>query len=139
MGSALPSLAPPPQPPDTAAPKPEQALASEPVVVEPEVMEPVPVPRPQLEPDQPEVLAEMEQLRMAEQLLAHKPERTLAIVRAGFQRFRPGYLNQERRYLEVMALLGLGQVDDARLLGRQFLRDYPAGPYRRKVESALAR
>lgn len=93
---------------------------------------------PELEAEQPEVLIEMEQLRTAERLLKTQPQRTLALVRAGFERFRPGYLNQERRYLEVMALLELGKVEDAKLLGRLFMHDYPTGPYRRKVEQALA-
>jgi hypothetical protein len=53
------------------------------------------------------------------------------------QRFPRGYLAQERRYLEIMALLALRMPKDAELLSRNFFRDYPKGPYRRKVERAL--
>ena len=86
----------------------------------------------------PEVLEEMQQLATAERLLPTMPSRTLALVREGMQRFSRGYLAQERRYLEIMALLALKMPKDAELLSRGFLRDYPKGPYRRKVERTLA-
>jgi hypothetical protein len=85
----------------------------------------------------PEVLEEMQQLATAERLLPTMPSRTLTLVREGMQRFSRGYLAQERRYLEIMALLALKMPKDAELLSRGFLRDYPKGPYRRKVERAL--
>lgn len=97
-----------------------------------------PTSRPQIDAERPEVLTEMEQLKLAERLLAREPKRTLSIVRAGLEQFRPGYFTQERRYIEVMALLALGSTDEARMRGRVFLRDYPEGPYRRKVERALS-
>jgi hypothetical protein len=87
---------------------------------------------------EPEVLDEMQQLAGAERLLPTMPSRTLAMVREGMQRFPHGYLAQERRYLEIMALLALKRPKDAELLSRSFLRDYSNGPYRRKVERALA-
>jgi hypothetical protein len=86
----------------------------------------------------PEVLAEMRELALAERLLASEPRRSLTIVRAGMERFARGYLTQERRYVEIMALLALQKPKDAALLSQAFLRDYPKGPYRRKVERALA-
>lgn len=96
-----------------------------------------PVRRPSPEAIDPEVLEEMQQLATAERLLPTMPSRTLALVREGMQRFSHGYLAQERRYLEIMALLALKMPKDAELLSRGFLRDYPKGPYRRKVERAL--
>ncbi|HEX6242403.1 MAG TPA: hypothetical protein VFZ61_15935 [Polyangiales bacterium] len=87
----------------------------------------------------PEVIEEMQQLATAERLLTSMPSRTLSMVREGMQRFPRGYLAQERRYLEIMALLALRMPKDAELLSRGFLRDYPNGPYRRKIERALER
>jgi hypothetical protein len=104
-------------------------------------LEPTPAPEPVRSPApdaiDPEVLDEMQQLASAERLLPTMPSRTLSMVRDGMQRFPHGYLAQERRYLEIMALLALKKPKDAELLSRGFLRDYPNGPYRRKVERAL--
>ncbi len=82
---------------------------------------------------------EMRQLAQSEQALASDPAETLRLVRQGAVRFPRGYFRQERRYLEVMALFALGQRGEARARAYWFLRDYPAGPYRKKIELALAR
>ncbi|MDB4985387.1 MAG: Fe-S oxidoreductase [Myxococcaceae bacterium] len=89
--------------------------------------------------DSPLDAEEMKQLNRAEQLLAVAPLQTLKLVRAGELKFRSGYFAQERRYLEVMALFALERGDEAQSRGEGFLRDYPDGPYRRKVELALLR
>ncbi len=93
---------------------------------------------PDVDAGQAEASTEVQQLALAERLLAREPARALALVRAGMERFRPGYLHQERRYVEVLALIALSQRAPARQLARQFVRDYPASPYRRKVEQAIA-
>jgi hypothetical protein len=105
---------------DAVAPEPIMPLRSPP----PEAIDPL-------------VIEEMQQLATAERLLATMPSRTLSMVREGMQRFPRGYLAQERRYLEIMALLALHMPKDAELLSRGFLREYPNGPYRRKIERAL--
>jgi hypothetical protein len=85
----------------------------------------------------PQDREEMRQLAQSEQLLASQPGETLRLVREGDARFPRGYFRQERRYLEVMALFALGQHGEARARASWFLRDYPTGPYRKKVERAL--
>jgi hypothetical protein len=79
----------------------------------------------------------MRQLAQSEQLLASQPGETLRLVREGDAHFPRGYFQQERRYLEVMALFALGRRGEARARAYWFLRDYPAGPYRRKIELTL--
>jgi hypothetical protein len=87
----------------------------------------------------PQDREEMLQLARAEQLLSAQPAETLRLVRAGEAQFPHGYFRQERRYLEVMALLALGQHGEAQARAHWFLRDYPVGPYRKKITLALER
>jgi hypothetical protein len=87
----------------------------------------------------PEDGEEIRQLVRAEELLAPDPLRALQLVRDGNTRFRRGYLRQERRYLEIMALFALGRTGEAHAHAQWFLGDYPAGPYKDKVELALLR
>lgn len=91
----------------------------------------------QLQPHDPRDLEEMRRVADAEQLLMRAPADTLRMVREDNQRFRDGYFHEERRYLEIMALIALGKADDARLLARQFLKRYARGAYRARVEEAL--
>ena len=85
----------------------------------------------------PQDREEMQQLARAEQLLSTQPAKTLRLARDGETQFPRGYFRQERRYLEVMALLALGQRSEAGTYARWFLRDYPTGPYRKKIALAL--
>lgn len=91
-----------------------------------------------LAPHDPRDLEEMRRVADAEQLLTRDPERALHMVREDNQRFQNGYFHEERRYFEIMALVALGQRDDARALARLFLKDYARGPYRARVKQALA-
>jgi hypothetical protein len=85
----------------------------------------------------PQDAEEMRQLAEAESALAIEPVRALRLVRAGELTYRKGYFSQERRYIEVMALFALGRLGEAHAQADGFLRDYPEGPYRRKVELAM--
>lgn len=89
--------------------------------------------------ESPRDAEEMRQLVEAERLLKSEPVRALRIVREGHLTFRAGYFVQERRYIEVMALFLLGRRGEAHALATWFLRDYPAGPYRHRVESEMLR
>jgi hypothetical protein len=89
--------------------------------------------------ESPRDAEEMRQLVEAERLLKSEPVRALRIVREGHVTFRAGYFGQERRYIEVMALFALGRRDEAHAQATWFLRDYPAGPYRHRVESEMLR
>jgi prolyl-tRNA synthetase len=93
----------------------------------------------QLRAESPRDAEEMHQLVEAERLLAAEPVRALRIVREGHVKFRGGYFAQERRYIEVMALFALGRRGEAHAQATWFLRDYPSGPYRHRVESEMLR
>jgi hypothetical protein len=82
---------------------------------------------------------EMRQLAEAERLLAPEPVRALRIAREGQVAFRSGYFAQERRYIEVMALFALGRHGEAHAHAAWFLRDFPDGPYRHRIETELLR
>src|SRR5262245_55973690 len=69
-----------------------------------------PEPEPQVQA--PDDLIEMQQVAKAEQLLARSPERALALVQKGDQRFAHGYFQQERAYITIMALIRLGRTDE---------------------------
>jgi hypothetical protein len=87
---------------------------------------------------QADVLQEPQQIASAERLLASAPARALAIVRVVEARFPDSYLREERAYVEVMALLGLGRAAEARSRAEAFLTAYPDGPYSRRVRSAVS-
>jgi hypothetical protein len=92
---------------------------------------------PRIEAERAEVVEEMEELTRAESVLASAPAVALSRVRASIAAHPQGILVQERRYVEIMALIALGRIADARPLASTFLRSYPQGPYRRRVETAL--
>jgi hypothetical protein len=77
------------------------------------------------------------ELAQAEQLLASDPEAALTLVRSGNARYKRGYLRQERRYIEVMALFALGRTGEAQAHALWFLNQYKASPYRATVERAV--
>jgi hypothetical protein len=80
---------------------------------------------------------EMRELARAEQLLESDPDEALSLVRDGERHFPHGYFRQERRYLEVMALLALERPAEARAQAWAFLQDYRRGPYAKKIERLL--
>ena len=84
----------------------------------------------------PDELLELQEVAQAERLLATDPARALALVRAAEARFPRGYVREERGYVEVMALVALGRLDEARPRTAQFLRDYPDSAFSRRVREA---
>lgn len=95
-------------------------------------------PAPEPEEQAPDDLIEMQQVARAELLLERSPERALALVRQGDQRFAHGYFQQERAYITIMALIRLGHVDEARARAASFAKQFPALPYGARIRSALA-
>ena len=82
-------------------------------------------------------MVEMQQVAAAEQLLQRSPQRALALVRQGDQRFARGYFQQERAYIAIMALIRLGRVDEARACAASFAQQFPALPYGARIRNAL--
>jgi RNA polymerase sigma-70 factor (ECF subfamily) len=95
---------------------------------------PLAAPRPRASTDAE--LLEMRDIGNAERLIATEPARALAIVQHAQQRFPDGYFGEERAYVEIMALFGLGRLDEARAKAADFLRTYPDGAYSRRVRHA---
>jgi RNA polymerase sigma-70 factor (ECF subfamily) len=95
-----------------------------------------PQPDPARASSDPDELLELQEVAQAERLLATDPARALALVRAAEARFPRGYVREERGYVEVMALVGLGRLDEARPRMAQFLRDYPDSAFSRRVHEA---
>jgi hypothetical protein len=94
-------------------------------------------PEPAPQAQRPDDLIEMQQVAAAEQLLERSPERALALVRQGDQRFASGYFQQERAYIAIMALIRLGRVEEARTRAASFAQNFPALPYGARIRSAL--
>jgi RNA polymerase sigma-70 factor (ECF subfamily) len=116
-----------------ASPVEERAAANE----EPKE-EPLPPAPPPPEPIQDRTLAEMREIAQAERLLSTNPAQALELTRSMRERFEVGYFAQERGYVEVMALHGLGRTDELRDKAAAYLRAYPSGPYAERVRRALA-
>jgi hypothetical protein len=94
-------------------------------------------PEPAKQAQAPDDLAEMQQVATAEQLVERAPDRALALVRQGDQRFAHGYFQQERAYIAIMALIGLGRTEEARARAATFAKRFPALPYGARIRSAL--
>jgi hypothetical protein len=94
-------------------------------------------PEPAPQAQTPDDLAEMQQVATAEQLLERSPQRALALVRQGDRRFARGYFQQERAYIAIMALIRLGQIEEARTRAASFVTQFPALPYGARIRSAL--
>jgi hypothetical protein len=109
-----------------AAPEPKPIVAASRVRPEPGAEAPL-----------PDDLVEMQQVASAEQLLERSPERALALVRKGDQRFARGYFQQERAYIAIMALIRLGRAGEAHARAVSFAKQFPALPYGARIRSAL--
>ncbi len=82
-----------------------------------------------------DAMGEIQAVAAAEQLLANSPARALALVQGDAARFAGGYLEEERRYIAVVALFKLGRNDEARAQAARFVADYPDGPYSGRIRS----
>jgi len=94
-------------------------------------------PEPAPQAQTPDDLAEMQHVARAERLLARSPERALALVRQGDRRSASGYFQQERAYIAIMALIGLGRIEEARGRAASFAERFPLLPYGARIRSAL--
>ncbi|HEX3772656.1 MAG TPA: sigma-70 family RNA polymerase sigma factor [Polyangiaceae bacterium] len=84
-------------------------------------------------------LLEIQEVARAERMLATDPAQALALAHAAEQRFPRGYVLEERRYVEIMALVALGRTDEARPKAARFLRDHPESAFARRVREASRR
>ena len=84
-------------------------------------------------------LLELRQVAEAERVLATDPAQALSLVRAYEARFPKGYMREERGYVEVMALLALGRLDEARPEVARFLQAYPDGAFSRRIREESRR
>jgi hypothetical protein len=94
---------------------------------------PAPAPTPSAAGDD---LLEMRAVADAERALAVDPALALRMVRSMDARFPSGYLNEERGYVAIMALLAIGNRAEAQPLVSRFLHAYPDSGFTRRVREA---
>ena len=80
---------------------------------------------------------EMQMLAVAQRVLVDDPSRALKLARQGEQEFRGSMFSAERKQVSLLALVQLGRLDEARRLGRPFLRAYPNAPWSARLREAL--
>jgi len=81
---------------------------------------------------------EMGMLAVAQRVLHTDAARTLSLARQGESEFAGSMFTQERKQLELLALVKLGRLDEAKRLARPYLARYPNGPFSDRVRRALA-
>lgn len=81
-------------------------------------------------------LHEARALARADRLLATRPGEALAIVESLPRTSDQAYLAEERRYIEVIALYGLGRYAEANRAADQFLARYASSVFRGRVSAA---
>lgn len=85
------------------------------------------------------VLREARAIGRAKAKLKSAPATTLQIVRDAAREFPGGQLVEERRALEIRALVALGHGDEARRLAEGFLADHGGGTQAAALRRALQR
>jgi RNA polymerase sigma-70 factor (ECF subfamily) len=93
-------------------------------------------PKASTDPSSDDELLELQQVARAERIVATDPARALALVRVSESRFPDGYMRQERRYVEIIALVALGRLDEARPKIAGFLREYPESAFGQRIREA---
>jgi hypothetical protein len=73
-------------------------------------------------------------LQRAQALLASNPTRALALTQEHASQFPKGQLVQEREVIRIEALRRLGREGQAEKVGRDFERQFPDSPHRRKLD-----
>jgi hypothetical protein len=81
---------------------------------------------------------EMQMLAVTQRVLADDPSRALRLARQGEREFSGSMFSAERRQLALLALVRLGQLEEAQRLGRPFLVAYPNAPWSERLRRALA-
>jgi RNA polymerase sigma-70 factor (ECF subfamily) len=95
-----------------------------------------PAPQRPTRPDSPDPLLEARALERAHRLLTSDPAAALAIVEMLSRTLPEEYLSEERRYIEVMALYGVGRRVDADRAADRFLSRYYSSAFRERVRAA---
>jgi len=98
--------------------------------------EAAPAPAPKL--DDARLEREMGMLAVAQRVLTTDPARALSLVRQSAREFGDSMFSPERGQLELLALVKLGRLDEAKRLARPYLARYPNGPFSDRVRRALA-
>ncbi|MFI5306927.1 MAG: hypothetical protein ACHQ53_06235 [Polyangiales bacterium] len=84
-----------------------------------------------------EIAGEVSLLRQSKRMLPSDPRRARELLRQHEQRYPNGVFVEEREALVVEALLGLGQVPEARARARSLRSRFPASPYLRRIDDLL--
>jgi hypothetical protein len=140
-----PTSVPAPRPTSITIPSspPVASSAAEPSIVElPSATAPLPSAKPapshRAAPLPEDTLAEENALvDRARANIASNPAQALAAVDEHAPRFPRGQLAQEREYLRVRALRGLGRNDEARARAKRYLVDYPSSPHVHSVRAIV--
>lgn len=80
---------------------------------------------------------EMAELVEAKRALADDPGRALLLARNGEREFSHGVFSEERQHILILALLGLGRLDEAKRTAAPYLERHPDSPFARRVRAAL--
>lgn len=75
-------------------------------------------------------------LQRAQASLAKNPARALALAEQHAKQFPRGQLTQEREVIRIEALRRLGRDNQAEKVGRDFERQFPDSPHRRKLDQS---
>ena len=97
-----------------------------------------PTPKPPARLDDARLEREMGMLAVAQRVIHTDPGRTLSLVRQSAREFGDTMFAPERGQLELLALVKLGKLDEAKRLARPYLARYPNGPFSDRVRRALA-
>lgn len=79
----------------------------------------------------------MKATNAAKRALATDPARALRLVRDADATFAGGVFGPERAGIAVLALLGSGDVSQARRKAAAYLRKHPKGAYARRIRRAF--
>jgi hypothetical protein len=81
---------------------------------------------------------EMRMLAVAQRVLTEDPARSLRLCRQGESEFRGSMFSAERKQVALLALVQLGNVEQARREGIPFLRAFPNAPWSARLREALS-
>lgn len=81
--------------------------------------------------------AEAALLQQAKDALLAEPGRALQLCEAHARRFAAGVLGQEREVIAIEALVGMGQLEQARERARRFRDSHPGSTHLRRIDQVL--